>query len=413
MSATRKPPVRFVDSWASVHFDTLRGVAALLVLLEHCRNLFFLDYPDLVKPGRWMLVPYGLSGSGHQSVILFFVLSGFFIGGTVFRSLEREQWEWSGYLLRRFIRLWIVLLPTLLLCLLWDRTGLRMHHAPLLYAGRVPDHMLGDTAALLAPHIFFGNLFFVQGIVTPVFGTDGALWSLAFEFWYYLLFPLGLLAVWPRVPWRMRALYGVIFAGIAWFVRGAILPSFPIWLAGAALFKLRAPSCTGGVGRWVRLLATAIYFPVFFGLSRYHGINGLLSDYLLTGLTLGYLWLLLSATERFRPEALPVKGSRELARLSYTLYAAHTPMLVLLASFLIGDGRWYPTARTLLFGVGLMVAALLYSYALAWLTEFRTDAVRLRLEHLFGMRAVAPVLPSNPLADTPVQAAAAASIQEA
>lgn len=38
---------RFVDSWASVHFDLLRGVAALLELLEHGRNLFFLDYSNL------------------------------------------------------------------------------------------------------------------------------------------------------------------------------------------------------------------------------------------------------------------------------------------------------------------------------------------------------------------------------
>ena len=58
--------------------------------------------------------------------------------------------------------------------------------------------MLGDTTQLLAPHILFSNIFFLQGIYTPTFGTDGALWSLANEFWYYLLFPLGLIALRSR-----------------------------------------------------------------------------------------------------------------------------------------------------------------------------------------------------------------------
>lgn len=398
-SAGKNTP-RFVDTWASVDFDTLRWVAALLVLVEHCRNLFFVDYPELVTHRTWMLLFYGVCGSGHQSVILFFVLSGFFIGGTVFRALETKRWTWRDYLLRRLVRLWIVLIPALLLCLLFDRTGLFLGRAPLLYQGLVPNHMLGDTAALLAPHIFFGNLLFLQGILTPVYGTDGALWSLAFEAWYYVLFPLALLAVWPGIRTPKRLLYVGLFAAFAWFVRGGILQSFPIWLAGVALARVRAPSLSVVGGRWGRRVATIIYFAVFLSLGRVHSISGMLSDYLLTALTLVYLWLLLSNKERFRPESVPVRASRETARFSYTLYAAHTPMLVLLASFVVGDGRWTPSAGTVCIGIGFLVASMFFSYGLAWLTEFRTDALRVRLERMLGINDARPLLASNPGAES-------------
>jgi hypothetical protein len=40
------------------------------------------------------------------------------------------------------------------------------------------------------------------------------------------------------------------------------------------------------------------------------------------------------------------------------------------------------------------------AFVFAFLTEFRTDKLRLRLEKLFGIGAVPHALPSNPLSDT-------------
>jgi peptidoglycan/LPS O-acetylase OafA/YrhL len=110
-STTRSPSIQFPATWASVHFDLLRGLAAFFVLFEHWRNLFFVDYPHITAYRLPFAVFYALASAGHQSVIVFFVLSGYFIGGTVFRSVERNQWAWSSYLLRRLVRLWTVLIP--------------------------------------------------------------------------------------------------------------------------------------------------------------------------------------------------------------------------------------------------------------------------------------------------------------
>jgi len=399
LPAHHKSQVGFTGSWASVHFDLLRGVAALVVLLEHWRNLFFIDFPQLTTHRLWLAIPYVLCGAGHQSVIFFFVLSGFFIGGSVFRAIDGNQWQWSDYLLRRFVRLWTVLLPALLFCLFWDRLGIHLGHAPALYAGRVANNMLPNVAPLLAPHLFFGNLFFLQTILCPVFGSDGALWSLANEFWYYILFPLACIALWRRAGRPHRIACAILFVAIACFVRFGIMSEFPIWLAGAALVKLPRPSFTPHAARYLRIAATLLYFPIFFVLGRLHQIPGIYSDYFLAALTFVLLWLFLSDNAAFAPGSRRVLASREMARFSYTLYAAHTPFLVFAASLVLGDRRWVPSLANLPLALAVLLAALLYCYLAGFLTEFRTDSIRSTLARLFRMQPPAPILPSNPLSD--------------
>jgi peptidoglycan/LPS O-acetylase OafA/YrhL len=401
LSNIKNPSVRFVDSWASVNFDLLRGLAAFFVFLGHWRNLLFVDFPSIDTHRRLLTPLYALAGGGHQSVVLFFVLSGYFIGGTVLRSLERGQWEWLEYLLRRIVRLWTVLVPALLLCIFWDRLGIYLGHAPALYGGRVQNNIIfSDVATLLSPHIFFGNLFFLQTILTPVFGSDNALWSLAYEFWYYILFPLGMIALWRTSRLSHRLTCAALFAVAAWFVGADILLNFPIWLAGVALFLLPAPSFTPRIGRYVRIGASLIYLPIFFAFGRYPVISGLFRDYLLTVFTFLYLWVLLSAKERHSIGARRVSFSREVARFSYTLYAVHLPALVFLVALVQGDSRWYPTPIYLLAGACLLVTVLGYAYLLAFLTEFRTDKLRIRLGNLLGIGSLPYALPSNPLSDT-------------
>jgi len=399
-TSTRTIPARFADSWASIHFDSLRAMAAFLVMFGHWRNILFVDYPQISSHRTLWSLPYLLAGVGHQAVIFFFVLSGYFIGGTVLRSLERNNWAWSGYLLRRFVRLWIVLVPALLLCLFWDKLGIHLGRAPMLYSGQSDNHIVSDVAQRLSPHIFLSNLFFLQTILTPTLGSDGPLWSLANEFWYYLLFPLGVIALWPRARWSHRLFCAVLFVAAAWFVRGGILLSFPIWLGGVLLFKMPAPSFSPRVAKFARIVATLIYLPIFFVIGKFHSLNGFTSDYVLGVITLAYLWILLSAREPYPQDTSFVLASREGARFSYTLYAAHLPFLIFAAAFLVGDSRWQPTPVKALIGLALTLGILLYAYCLAFLTEFRTDAVRIWLERILGLASAPPMLPSDPLHHT-------------
>jgi len=399
----RQTPVRFADSHASVIFDLLRGLAALMIVGGHSRHLLFVNYPEVTSNRLLVAAPYLFANAGRQAVILFFVLSGYFIGGAVFRAAENGQWRWSDYLLRRFTRLWLVLVPALLLGLFWDKLGIRLGHAPRLYLGGIENNVLMYSVGdYLSPSTFAGNLFFLQTIRTHVFGSNGALWSLANEFWYYILFPLGFFAIRRSTPPVQRLVCGVLFAGIALFVGSDILAMFPIWLAGVGLVLVRPPSFSETSGIRIRVAAAVVYVPLAIGFSKYKQVDLIVTDCLFGAVTAVFLWLLLSANGRAN-RSLPVRASRTLARFSYTSYAVHMPIAVFLASLLVGDARWEPTLPHILAGLAFVGAVLAYAYALASVTEFHTDAVRRRLELWLHLPSPAAALPSNPAAVAPME----------
>jgi len=106
------------------YLDLARGVAALLVALSHLRGFVFVDFHAVDHPGLVWSGFYFVTGFGHQAVMVFFVMSGFLVGGTVVSRAETGQWSWIDYAITRMTRLWIVLLPALLLTALWDNLGI-------------------------------------------------------------------------------------------------------------------------------------------------------------------------------------------------------------------------------------------------------------------------------------------------
>jgi len=365
------PRIPFTSTSASVLLDLVRAVAALLVCLEHWRNLLYVDYPQIAGHRSLLAAPYVMTGAGHQAVVIFFVLSGYLISGSIFRMTQRAEWSWKLYLTHRLVRLWIVLVPALLLGALLDNLGLQLHLAPALYAGQTGTHMLGDISTLLHPTIFFGNLFFVQTILVPTFGSNGPMWSLANEFWYYVLFPCAFLALRPGMRAHWRILNALVFFACAWFVGRTILLLFPLWLLGTLLAVIPPPRCSA----FVCALAAVVYFPLLFFLAKTHVVQGVPSDYIPGAATFVFLWLLLGAKSA-APANAGVHLARVGARFSYTLYLVHVSFLVLLTALIAGETRWQPDARHLLYGLAALILAVGYAYAVASLTEFRTDTVR-------------------------------------
>jgi peptidoglycan/LPS O-acetylase OafA/YrhL len=166
-----------------------------------------------------------------------------------------------------------------------------------------------------------------------------------------------------------------LFLLIAWFLRHGVLQSFPIWLMGTVLCivpRLR-------VGSHQRILAASLYVPVFFCFAKARILSPLLSDYMLAIATFLFLWTLLSATE-ISKASFYEKISRELARFSYTLYVVHMPFLLLLTAWVAGNARWIPNLFHSMAGIGILALAIVYAYGIATITEFRTDALRRRVE---------------------------------
>jgi peptidoglycan/LPS O-acetylase OafA/YrhL len=365
------PRIPFGQTQASVLLDLTRALAALLVCLEHWRNLLYVDYGQISSHRILFALPYVICGAGHQAVVIFFVLSGYLISGSIFRMTRRGEWSWRLYLTHRLVRLWIVLVPALLLGAALDFAGLHFHLAPALYAGQTGTHMMNHVPETFRASAFWGNLFFLQGILVTTFGSNTPLWSLSNEFWYYVLFPCVFLTFRRGTPGPFRVLNAVIFFLFAWFVGGSILLLFPLWLLGTVLAVIPAPSA----GPKIRVGAALLYCPILFFLAKTSMVKGLFSDYILGAATFVFLWLLLSAKD-VAPASKWVSAFRGSARFSYTLYLVHVPLLVLLTALLGAEIRWQPDIRHLLYGFPLLLLTIGYAYAVASMTEFRTDKVR-------------------------------------
>lgn len=375
LSTQQKPPT----AMASLLMDVIRACAAALVVCDHWRNAFFVDYAQATDHLGPLSVLYLLTSAGHLAVVIFFVLSGYLISGSIFRSLNRGSWSWRSYLLHRVVRLWIVLLPGLLLCALWDGIGLRLRgaYAVSIYRGDSGNHLLGFDAHLSHTFAaFIGNLFFLQSILVPTFGSNGALWSLANEFFYYMLFPLALLALRPQTNWRARLGYLVLFSAVAALAGHYILLLFPAWLLGTLLASMPPLK----VGRAIRWGSAAVYLPLGLALTKYRGLPGIVTDYLFAIATFLFLLVLLGAQGEAADRNLTTRFWRTFARFSYTLYVVHLPFLILISALLLHASRWRPDAAHLLAAAGPLVLALGLAFVVGSFTEFRTDKVRRWIE---------------------------------
>lgn len=369
--------------------DASRALAALAVVLQHARTALLVDAVSVSRPGAFTKALYWCTGFGHQAVVVFFVLSGALVGGSVMRSASVGAWSWHAYLIRRLSRLYIVLIPALALVLLWDGLGMAVFPVHALYrdvmsAVTIDGHTLivHNRSALAV----LGNVTFVMKIYVPVLGSGEALWSLGNEFWYYILFPCAVLAVISRrSSWRSLA-YIVLVLGIALFVGRNIVEWMSVWLLGAV--AVQAPRLRISPPRTSRLVAAAlVIFFVATALER-----TLLNVVSLRGdLVVGTSFALLLYCAFCRDSAGVTRAVHQrwsgiwkaFAGFSYTLYLFHQPPLAFANAWLnyAHHSRWQPTAAHVGTMLGAVLLLVLYSYAWSRVTEARTENLRRALTH--------------------------------
>jgi peptidoglycan/LPS O-acetylase OafA/YrhL len=360
------------DGAASVYFDLFRALAAFAVLLHHIRPSFFVDYAQVGHKNPLIQMFYLISSKGYQSVMIFFVLSGFFISSSVIQSVSKSKWSIPHYLNNRISRLGTVLLPALLLTFVWNELSISWFH----------DHALtGD----MAWPTFFTNLFFLQGIgpfPSHMFGENDALWSLSIEFWFYILFPCILLAFTSRKTVAKLA-YGCAAVLLALFLGKNVLPLFGIWLLGTAVLLIpdfKAPK------HWAaRLLILAIPLIAFAGAFVASGRSKAFSDNFPVGLTFAallYVIRVLYNRKSVRAESKLPRLIYKAAGFSYTLYLTHFPINNLLVSYINGN-KLQPGAAAFLIFSSIVLLTVLYAWMVSLFTEGKTASVRTFLERRF------------------------------
>jgi len=140
--------------------DLLRAVAILLVLVGHS-----LAHQAPPEWARWFF-----GGQGMLGVELFFVLSGFLIGGIIIRLARSGRLHTPGDVWQFWARRWARTLPAYFLFLL-------------VYA-RV------DYLGPANPQTDWPFMIFMQNFAWPQLPFFQHSWSLAIEEWFYFLFPL-------------------------------------------------------------------------------------------------------------------------------------------------------------------------------------------------------------------------------
>ena len=219
-----------------IHLDMLRGIAALGVVLGHSRSFTVLDYASSGADSPVVQAFYLFTGLGHQWVLAFFALSGFLVGGPAFRAILHGDWNWERYMIKRLTRLWIVLIPALLLTLGLDTAGEILGGSAGYtgsFYGLISSGPSFASPADLSLTTLAANLVFLQTIVRPTFGSNGPLWSLANEFWYYVTFPFLLFAAVGRQWGLTRVVMGAIGFALIIFLPTEMVMLGSIWVAGA------------------------------------------------------------------------------------------------------------------------------------------------------------------------------------
>ncbi|WP_310462712.1 acyltransferase [Sphaerotilus sp.] len=369
----------------STFLNLSRWLAAWLVLVGHVRHIVLVDLASVHQATLADKGLYFFTGLGHEAVVVFFVISGFLVGGTTLERWQQQGPDLKRYAIARFSRIYTVLVPALLVGLLMDVAGLRWFNASELYTNAVQYHTISlnsDISAGLDARTLLGNLCMLQGISTGIFGSNNPLWSLAYEWWYYGIFAL-LAAAWTGTGlgrWRLvSAMAGLLLA--AW-LPGHVTLWGGIWLLGLLTHRWIAS------GAWrphpvvgLAVLALAI---VWFRLN--HNVeNGDHPESLFTGfardLVLGLAFSTsLASITRLQGTLGFSHFHARMADFSYTTYLCHFPAMLLLIAIAY---QWaglpfqlQPDLRGMAYLGGLSALLLAYCQAFAWLTERHTAAVQ-------------------------------------
>jgi len=367
---------------ASVHLDSLRGIAAICVLLNHWKDANLIDYSRLSSHSAMLGLGYAALSLGRQWVIVFFVLSGYLVGGSVLNMFKRDIWSWRTYMFTRLTRLFIVLVPALILGAVWDWIGMQLPWSQQLYNGTSGLHQLtANVHETLKPCVLLGNVAFLQtitlpgmqGRAVPSFGSNAPLWSLCNEFWYYVAFPVLVMLFWRKRGLAPRVACAGVLIAWAWFVGSSIAWLWIPWLMGVAVTYLPATTYQSAWTR--RAVLTAAIFAFISGLVIAKLHPGILTDISLGVVVAFFVWGLLRCTSGSLPH-LYTKIAQRAARSSYTLYLVHVPLLILLtAAFHLP--RVEPRMRLFLLPpLAELLVILAYAQAMYVLFERNTDFIR-------------------------------------
>lgn len=369
--------------------NAARWISALTVLIYHTKQNLFPQHVDLHGATLSTKAFFVATAFGHEAVIVFFVISGFLVGGISSLKALQGRFSLKDYAIGRFSRIYVVLVPALLLTGVLDQAGLSLFgQAPAYDQAHVVDGVTRLDASSLTVAVMLGNMLMLSGICVDQFGSNGPIWSLVCEWWYYVIFGAVVVAVTSR-SLALRLAATATAAGVLSVLSVGTLVLGLVWLLGAVVFHLARrghgapPPLPCLVLFGIVTLATHALRPPYAGGATPEALS--LAYDLAVGIA--FSLLLLSVVRRAPARWRFATLHRAMADFSYSLYLTHYPVMLIVVAAL--GARSVPTAPVSILGPTLLVfaAAVGAAYGLALLTylvfERQTDRVRRALLGLF------------------------------
>jgi peptidoglycan/LPS O-acetylase OafA/YrhL len=365
------------DKRKLLFLDGLRGMAAIYVMIGHARWLLWEGYAQgyLQHPGDYsflnkiLMYFFALFTYGHEVVLFFFVLSGFVIHLKYAKNLQKSntpQFSFGNYFYKRVKRIYPPFIFAILLTLLLDSLGKNFNFG--IYNGTTPYPLINENIGNSdwSAKSFFGNLLFLFRNYFPLFGTNGPAWSLKYEWWFYMLYPLFLLMGTKKILYPtilMAVLFIASFFPLYWPERllQDIFSMMITWWLGVLLAEVYA----GRIRIKYKYLALAVV--VIFFSPMLKTANKILYDLNMAVFFFGLMafFLALSSSNRLvkAVEKLKIFGD-----FSYTLYIIHFPILVFLSGWVMKEnGNKLPSHFL------FVIAGIVTTMVLAYLIHFATE----------------------------------------
>ena len=375
---------QFLNPKLSAWLHILRWLAAFAVLLAHAHDRIILPLEQIAAHDR--NIPVYLwsfaSGFGHIAVVIFFVLSGYLVGGAaLIELLNTGNIRLRRYFTNRLTRLYVVLIPALLVTALLDRVGQQVYSAHLPYVWAAQHSINGETLAC--------NLGFLQTVTCYAFGTNRPLWSLANEFWYYIIWPLILSPFMYKRSLIQRVLLfvvGVTIVGMLVFLQKTfasylIVPYMLIWIIGVVPILVHKPVLKSPN------IALAVLF--VFTVAIRIAVKGFMWEEFRIAFLLDVpiAFVLCCTLTSLVHGDLPLKNierwrfHKGFADFSYSLYVVHMPVVTIASVWLLSRAGVSAPATPggtvfWLIVVLVVVGTFLVAYLFSLVTERQTPRVR-------------------------------------
>lgn len=354
-----------MESQKSLFLDFIRISAALVVLYGHAVLIFYGDTDSS---------PFLISNMRHFAVVLFFVLSGYVIGFTTKVNNRGAK----QYTVARLSRLYSMLLPALVVTYFIE---IAINY----YNSNTLDVDFISNIRYLITFSFMNEFWFLSSAPR----INGALWSVSFEFFFYLIF-----GVYLFTNTKIKKIIYTCIAGI--FAGPKILLMFPIWISGylAFVYNDKLLKFKSYFFFILCLLATYVSYlflkpyPYLIGYKPFYFANQFLTDFI-TGLLFALSIMVLPENKELNISDKFVKQFREIADYTFPIYILHYPILKLCKALME-----YKLHLDIQFYLSLLISLLISVLLGKLFGKFRSNWTEF-FNYFFKMRTLNFILKKN------------------